>query len=453
MRKIIFIILGLFLCALFLELGLRVGGAAFISLQGAKQKLPISKNGVYTIMCLGESTTALGGNDSYPSQLEEILNEKSKGMKFSVINKGIPATNTAAILLQLEENLNKYKPDMVVAMMGNNDEGITYYKDIPEAHGRIFRHFALYRLIRLIHRQLAAKMEQPYAADSVRMFRNNQEDEGSEAKKHADLGFYYKEQGEFIKAAESFKRSLEFDPKNDIVYMGLGYVYVELRDYEKMEQAFKKAIEINPENVNTYAFLAHMLHSYMGKTGEAEALLRKAIDINPGNENVYFELGWFYQRQKMPGRAAENFKKAISINPHNEKACGALAILFGEMGRMDDAEAYYNKIKDLPPGRGYSMTTDNYYKLNNILSERGVRLVCVQYPMRSIVPLKEIFSGHPEVLFVDNENIFKEALKREGYKEYFLDMFAGDFGHCTRKGNRLLASNIASVVLKDIYPE
>jgi hypothetical protein len=30
-------------------------------------------------------------------------------------------------------------------------------------------------------------------------------------------------------------------------------------------------------------------------------------------------------------------------------------------------------------------------------------------------------------------------------------MFAGDFGHCTDKGNRLLAENIATVILKEVF--
>jgi len=42
-------------------------------------------------------------------------------------------------------------------------------------------------------------------------------------------------------------------------------------------------------------------------------------------------------------------------------------------------------------------------------------------------------------------------LKKISYNDYFTDMFAGDFGHCTRKGNRLLAENIANVILKEYF--
>lgn len=61
-----------------------------------------------------------------------------------------------------------------------------------------------------------------------------------------------------------------------------------------------------------------------------------------------------------------------------------------------------------------------------------------------------MFSKDRDVVFVDNNSIFRRAVKKKGYAEYFTDMFAGDFGHCTRKGNELLARNIAEVILREV---
>jgi len=52
---------------------------------------------------------------------------------------------------------------------------------------------------------------------------------------------------------------------------------------------------------------------------------------------------------------------------------------------------------------------------------------------------------------VDNERIFKETVSNDGYEAYFKDAFAGDFGHCTEKGNRLLAENIANTIIKEVF--
>lgn len=49
---------------------------------------------------------------------------------------------------------------------------------------------------------------------------------------------------------------------------------------------------------------------------------------------------------------------------------------------------------------------------------------------------------------MDNEKIFKDALKHAKCEEFFIDNFVGDFGHATPKGNMLIAENVVNVILK-----
>lgn len=83
-KKVIFTVLGAFLCLVLLEIGLRIGGIAFLSLQRYRNKIYVKQKDTYRILCLGESTTVWGGKNSYPSQLEEILNQRDIGIKFKV---------------------------------------------------------------------------------------------------------------------------------------------------------------------------------------------------------------------------------------------------------------------------------------------------------------------------------------------------------------------------------
>jgi hypothetical protein len=94
------------------------------------------------------------------------------------------------------------------------------------------------------------------------------------------------------------------------------------------------------------------------------------------------------------------------------------------------------------------LTTRNYRALKAILDKKGIRLVSVQYPMRPIAPLMSTFAERAaNIIFVDNERVFKDAIERDGLNAYFQDMFGGDFGHCTLKGNRLLGETIAEAIL------
>lgn len=45
----------------------------------------------------------------------------------------------------------------------------------------------------------------------------------------------------------------------------------------------------------------------------------------------------------------------------------------------------------------------------------------------------------------------KDVAAKYGYQNYFYDMFVGDFSHCTKKGNRILAESIANVILKEVF--
>jgi hypothetical protein len=82
---------------------------------------------------------------------------------------------------------------------------------------------------------------------------------------------------------------------------------------------------------------------------------------------------------------------------------------------------------------------------------KGIKLVCAQYPRRSVRPLKEILVPTEGVIFVDNQKVFADAIGSSSYDDLFVDRFAGDFGHCTPKGNELLAKNVAEVLLKEFF--
>lgn len=88
----------------------------------------------FVVLCIGESTTDMGraggmkplwipslATHSWPSQLQRILNSIQDEKTFRVINRGVPGTHTSSILRHLPEYLDKYKPDIVLAMVGIND--------------------------------------------------------------------------------------------------------------------------------------------------------------------------------------------------------------------------------------------------------------------------------------------------------------------------------------------
>lgn len=169
--------------------------------------------------------------------------------------------------------------------------------------------------------------------------------------------------------------------------------------------------------------------------------------MNPGNDQACLDLGLLYRKLNKDELAEVYLKKTLSINPLNARAARALETLYREQGLDDLSQEYESKVDkyNLNP-----LTSNNYRKIKEILEQMGITLVCVQYPVRSVLPLEHLFEGEENVIFVDNEKVFKEALQHGNWREYFTDMFTGDFGHCTARGNKLLAGNIANRILGGI---
>jgi len=127
LRKIIFISLPFLLALIFLvEFGLRIAGFLHDGYRdiGRYKVIKDTKRGHPTILCIGDSYTyGLGTSHeySYPEQLSKMLNENSSRSLIQAQNLGSPGGNSYRILKIFRENINKYNPVLVIAMVGMNN--------------------------------------------------------------------------------------------------------------------------------------------------------------------------------------------------------------------------------------------------------------------------------------------------------------------------------------------
>jgi lysophospholipase L1-like esterase len=105
-----------------LELALRLGG--FLLLQTrARPRDDSSSSSEFRILAIGESTTfglGVAPEQAYPQQLERMLNEGSD-RHYVVVNTGVPGQTSTSILRNIGYQLEKYRPDLVIAQFGVND--------------------------------------------------------------------------------------------------------------------------------------------------------------------------------------------------------------------------------------------------------------------------------------------------------------------------------------------
>ncbi|NLO91894.1 MAG: hypothetical protein GX410_07900 [Elusimicrobia bacterium] len=176
--------------------------------------------------------------------------------------------------------------------------------------------------------------------------------------------------------------------------------------------------------------------------GVAERLMSAAIRAFPADSESRFAAADFYRKWRHDQPKAEGMLSSVlSAEPGSVHAAAELELSKGG-----------NKAVPRERRVAYSPSAiANYRRMADLLSSRGIVFLAMQYPMRSAVPLKEALEGRSGAVIVGNEN-FAQYVSEKGYAAYFRDMYAGDFGHCTDAGNRLIAENVARILAEQVLP-
>ncbi len=529
-QKFVLIIFGLSLTVILLEIGLRIAGAIVFYLQERHNHLSFSDT-EYRILCLGESTTALGGEDSYPGQLERMLNEHSKTKRFTVINKGVIGTNTDYIREHVDQNLDQYKPQLVIVMMGVNDRFYFRPPQGPQWLWQIqlyFKNFRVYKLVNLLYEHIThhikgtkatpedndnlqyghnyqrtenfledliigfTKSLQRHITNAQRYKRNNQLPQAQQeyllahqaaeriSLAYVDLARRYYQRGLLEETQSFLEKAVRFDPLVSDTYEQWGELYLSQGKGQEAIKAFQTAIELDPKDNDYLVGLARAYHQqgdpkafivytehlnrapndYWGYVelaqwfkekkiyAEAEVNLRHAIELEPYFDRAYFDMEQLLDEQGQYQKEEGFYLKQLSLKPNNPLVFRALGLLYQKEGKEGLAKEYFKKALQWGLSEYRPETLANYDSVLNKVLSRGIPIIVMQYPLRSIDTLKDYLGQKRGVIFVENKQNFKTALQSGTYSDYFKDTFANDFGHCTRKGNELIARNLAGVILK-----
>lgn len=199
---------------------------------------------------------------------------------------------------------------------------------------------------------------------------------------------------------------------------------------EKAEYYFRRALELDASNPCPYIELAY-LQKEAGDYSQVESLFKKALEVDPGYCDAYFELSRWLWSQGEYRRSYRMFDTALEMNPKNN---------------------YFEPARNIGFNSFNPVTRENFQTCKEIVSSRGKVLILVQYPTIPVSILERLLGDDREgIIFVDNENTFREAVAAESYNAYFRDSYGTSFGHCTARGNRLLAARIADAILSGSF--
>jgi tetratricopeptide (TPR) repeat protein len=256
-------------------------------------------------------------------------------------------------------------------------------------------------------------------------------------------------QHQYDNATILFSKALFLNPSNDFALLGLAWCAFKNMDHTKALDLFNKTHALNRYNVDALIGLG-WCHYRKKEYDTAGSFFKKALALAPQNTEVMDGLGWCHLRQHNYADAIGFFKQAWKRTKHDNFALRALSVCYEKKGDPGRSKKYLSLARKALLRKYNNLTYVNYRKLIDTLRKKNIEVICVQYPNRSITPLKKMLAPYQDLILVDNQKIFHDALENGTFADYFTDNFAGDIGHCTPKGNRLLAENIAKTILANI---
>jgi adenylate cyclase len=150
-------------------------------------------------------------------------------------------------------------------------------------------------------------------------------------------------------AYELAQKAISLDDSLPEAHRTLGDVYLYKKQQEQALAEREKAVALNPNSADSLAGLGEVL-IYIGKIEDGIALLKKAIRLNPHHDVWYFwELGIAFIFKNQYDKAEEILKRAIIRNPDFIPIHGALAFVYVETGRIEEARTEVKEMLRISP--------------------------------------------------------------------------------------------------------
>lgn len=481
-----------------LEACLRLTGYLYLLRTTAPKSVTASN---YTIMTIGESTTAYGGDNSYSSQLETIVNArgKAKGIRFRVVNKGVPGNTTTRIISNVNQNISEVKPNIIIAMMGINDEhrtNTTGESFIPTVDEKSqfdwitkFMNLRIVKLFRYLLVNLRQYIELSYDItleknavvlnDKLDYYYNNYPDAESEkiVKRilslepqdpniYTNIATYYSDDRKYTDVIKIITAGLERFPKNEQLLLLYAQTLYNIGRGTEAQQYYQKILRINPSSNEALTGLGILLYR-LGNYDEAVKTLNESLEKNDKNTDAYVWLGLISKKNQNYSEAESYFQRALMTEPFYPHALREYVNLLTDQHRDLEATKLIHKLSNsLTKFYFADSVARNYRSLIRIAQINNIQVIAMQYPLRSVYKLLSVLSPNVmgiqstpffqikldnyNITIIDNENTFKNALTKYTYSDLFVDRFAYDFGHATALGNRLIANNLADAIFSYI---
>ena len=230
----------------------------------------------------------------------------------------------------------------------------------------------------------------------------------------SNLAVVYQAIASFTRGADEFaiknyQEALVREPNNPVFYNEIGKLYILRSDayrtllsskdpktqadaqtsmnaeLDKGAEQLNQAIQAKADYAAAHYDLA-ILYERQGRIKDAISKMEQVLTANNKDVGVGFQLAILYYRDNQKDKARNLFEQIVAMEPNYSNARWYLSVIYEEMGRLDDAIAQVQKVKELNAG---NQTVDQ--RLQQLVAERNAKKAPTQTPLPE--PVKETISG------------------------------------------------------------
>ncbi|HME99199.1 MAG TPA: tetratricopeptide repeat protein [Terriglobia bacterium] len=170
----------------------------------------------------------------------------------------------------------------------------------------------------------------------------------TEAYYHFSKARFLDDQGQANQAIDEYKKALEFDPNNSLIFSEMAQSYLRNNRLREAADTAAKAIAIDKDDIEAHKLLTTI---YLQAIGRATAQqppspetinsaiheFEEIIRIDPTERQSFLMLARLYQIKGDRDKATEIYKKFLGIEPGSEEGVTALAKLHMDAGNYKEA--------------------------------------------------------------------------------------------------------------------
>ena len=191
-------------------------------------------------------------------------------------------------------------------------------------------------------------------------FTQAQKSSRTEAYYHFSRAKILDDQGQPNQAIEEYKKALELDPNNSLIFSEMAESYLRNNKIREAVDAAEKAVRVDPNSIDAHKLLGQIYVNMISRANaqnppgadtinNAVHEFEEIVRIDPSERQGFIMLGRLYQIKGDRNKAIEIYRKFLGIEPSSEEGVTALAKLHIDAGNQKEAVALLEDFTKIHP--------------------------------------------------------------------------------------------------------